>query len=214
MTRIFELSQQSTFQVNNNDSINLSAATAIVDTCSNDLRTLILRAEQSETDQTSQNLPLAPSVLPNCTDNNERTSTEHAQNKSINDEWNELTEEEAMMFEQETLLDFTFVPDTGIRIAPGEGKTPTSLLFDTDVNELSFSHIYCGEMRPIREKVSMAQIAKAEARMHDRRCAEDYYYSLTQYIDMQTRIVLRMQVTCIFASLALRLSCRHEVHAR
>ena len=60
----------------------------------------------------------------------------------------------------------------------------------------------------------MAQIAKAEARMHDRRCAEDYYNSLTQYIDMQTRIVLRMQVTCIFASLALRLSCRHEVHAR
>ncbi|KAI5726156.1 hypothetical protein M8J77_024597 [Diaphorina citri] len=87
--------------------------------------------------------------------------------------WNELTEEEERLAEHETLLDEVNLvsADSGIRIAPGENRIPTSLLFDHHVEELSFPTIYWGEERKITSNVSMVQIAKAEARMFDRRCS-------------------------------------------
>ncbi|KAI5693521.1 hypothetical protein M8J75_000652 [Diaphorina citri] len=87
--------------------------------------------------------------------------------------WNELTEEEERLAEHETLLDEVNLvsADSGIRIAPGENRIPTSLLFDRHVEELSFPTIYWGEERKITSNVSMVQIAKAEARMFDRRCS-------------------------------------------
>uniref|UniRef100_A0A8D8WGM7 ATP-dependent DNA helicase n=2 Tax=Cacopsylla melanoneura TaxID=428564 RepID=A0A8D8WGM7_9HEMI len=87
--------------------------------------------------------------------------------------WNELTEEEEILAEHETLLDEVNLvsADTGIRIAPGENRIPTSLLFDDNVEELSFPTIYWGEERKITSNVSIVQIAKAEARMFDRRCS-------------------------------------------
>ena len=86
------------------------------------------------------------------------------------DAWGEETEEERQIMElQETLLDDIILPDTGVRIAPGEGRVPLSLLFDEDVEELSFPTIYAGQLR--QSRVSLSQRIKAEARMHDRRCA-------------------------------------------
>ncbi|KAK3930116.1 ATP-dependent DNA helicase pfh1, partial [Frankliniella fusca] len=89
--------------------------------------------------------------------------------------WEDVNEEEDMMADQETLLDDVEIisPDTGISIAPGENRAPTSLLFDRHVEELSFPTIYCGQARNVPSSVSITQIAKAEARMFDRRCARN-----------------------------------------
>ncbi|KAK3922268.1 ATP-dependent DNA helicase RRM3 [Frankliniella fusca] len=87
--------------------------------------------------------------------------------------WEDVNEEDEMLADQETLLDDVDIisPDTGISIAPGENRMPTSLLFDKHVEELSFPTIYCGLARNVASSVSVTQIAKAEARMFDRRCA-------------------------------------------
>ncbi|KAK3908586.1 ATP-dependent DNA helicase RRM3 [Frankliniella fusca] len=87
--------------------------------------------------------------------------------------WEDVNEEDEMLADQETLLDDVDIisPDTGISIAPGENRMPTSLLFDKHVEELSFPTIYCGLARNVASSVSITQIAKAEARMFDRRCA-------------------------------------------
>ncbi|KAK3908564.1 Capsid protein [Frankliniella fusca] len=87
--------------------------------------------------------------------------------------WEDVNEEDEILADQETLLDDVDIisPDTGISIALGENRVPTSLLFDKHAEELSFPTIYCGLARNVASSVSIMQIAKAEARMLDRRCA-------------------------------------------
>ena len=83
--------------------------------------------------------------------------------------WNELNEEEIVLAEQESLLDDIAIPeqDTGIRIAPGENRIPTSILFDEDIEELAFPTISGGVIRNVRGRVSMADLAKVEGRLFD-----------------------------------------------
>ncbi|KAK3911651.1 Retrovirus-related Pol polyprotein from transposon TNT 1-94 [Frankliniella fusca] len=71
----------------------------------------------------------------------------------------------------ETLLTGGFVADSGIKMAPGEGNTPLSLTLDEDNDVLAFPTIYAGKPRLFKVKYSPVDIAKAEARHHDRRVA-------------------------------------------
>ena len=59
----------------------------------------------------------------------------------------------------------------GIRIAPGEGKTPVALHNDLNAEEMSFPTIYAGKKRKFKTgvKVSYTDIAKSELRRYDRR---------------------------------------------
>ncbi|KAK3926616.1 Serine/threonine-protein phosphatase 2B catalytic subunit beta isoform [Frankliniella fusca] len=73
--------------------------------------------------------------------------------------WEDVNEEEDMMADQETLLDDVEIisADTGISIAPGENRAPTSLLFDRHVEELSFPTIYCGQARNVPSSTAAPQ---------------------------------------------------------
>ncbi|KAK3931276.1 Xylosyltransferase 1 [Frankliniella fusca] len=75
------------------------------------------------------------------------------------------------MDQQETLLTGGFVADSGIKIAPGEGNVPLSLTLDEDNDVLSFPSVYAGKPRVFKVNYSPVDIAKAEARHHDRRVA-------------------------------------------
>ena len=87
------------------------------------------------------------------------------------DEWEELPNNDDMLHipNEETLLLDDFM---GIKFAPGENRRPISILMDDDLEELAFPTIYCGQRRNLKVKLSLVQIAKSEARMYDRRCAQ------------------------------------------
>jgi len=55
-------------------------------------------------------------------------------------------------------------------MAPGEGTAPIPLL-DDDLDVLALPSVYGGEQRGFKVWYSPVDIAKAEARMHDRRVA-------------------------------------------
>ncbi|KAK3916751.1 Forkhead box protein O4 [Frankliniella fusca] len=74
-----------------------------------------------------------------------------------------------LMDQQETLLTSGFVADSGIKIAPGEGNMPLSLTFDEDMDVLAFPTVYGGKQRIFKVKYTPVEMAKAEARSHDRR---------------------------------------------
>ncbi|KAE8747057.1 hypothetical protein FOCC_FOCC006195 [Frankliniella occidentalis] len=84
---------------------------------------------------------------------------------------NEVSEIDDLMDHQETLLTGGFIADSGIRMAPGEGQIPLSLTLDKDNDVLAFPTIYGGKPRTFKVQYSPVDIAKAEARHHDRRVA-------------------------------------------
>ncbi|KAK3920767.1 Protein split ends [Frankliniella fusca] len=73
--------------------------------------------------------------------------------------------------QQETLLTSGFVADSGVKIAPGEGNMPLSLTLDEDMDVLAFPTVYGGKQRIFKVKYTPVEMAKAEARHHDRRVA-------------------------------------------
>ncbi|KAK3915864.1 putative HTH-type transcriptional regulator YuaB, partial [Frankliniella fusca] len=81
------------------------------------------------------------------------------------DETDDLTDQ------QETLLTSGFVADSGVKIAPGEGNMPLSLTLDEDMDVLAFPTVYGGKQRIFKVKYTPVEMAKAEARHHDRRVA-------------------------------------------
>ncbi|KAK3912467.1 ATP-dependent DNA helicase [Frankliniella fusca] len=81
------------------------------------------------------------------------------------DEIDDLTDQ------QETLLTSGFVADSGVKIAPGEGNMPLSLTLDEDMDVLAFPTVYGGKQRIFKVKYTPVEMAKAEARHHDRRVA-------------------------------------------
>jgi hypothetical protein len=62
-----------------------------------------------------------------------------------------------------------------IEMAPGENKIPLSLIRDEFCEELAYPKIYCGSARQVNKslKIPYSDIAKAELRNYDRRCAQD-----------------------------------------
>jgi len=59
----------------------------------------------------------------------------------------------------------------GLRIAPGEGKTPIPFFMGPKAEEMSFPTIYCGVVRefPPVLKIPYTDVAKSEIRRYDRR---------------------------------------------
>jgi hypothetical protein len=107
---------------------------------------------------------------------------EFIENITINDQnsdsENEDAEIEKEMQKQESMVMPDILPDhiakdTGITIAPGEGKTPISLLRDDDADVLSFPTIYCGKPREFKVPLKDAELKKCEIRNHDRRAAKN-----------------------------------------
>ncbi|KAK3933015.1 Amiloride-sensitive sodium channel subunit alpha, partial [Frankliniella fusca] len=83
-----------------------------------------------------------------------------------------MTDEiDELMDQQETLLTSGFVADSGVKIAPGEGNMPLSLTLDEDMDVLAFPTVYGGKQRIFKVKYTPVEMAKAEARHHDRRVA-------------------------------------------
>ncbi|XP_044742323.1 uncharacterized protein LOC123304800, partial [Chrysoperla carnea] len=82
---------------------------------------------------------------------------------------------------QETLLDNEFVEN--IVLAPGEGRRPCDMIFDSHSEELSFPSIYCGIPRNPSVPLTYSKIARSEIRRFDRRCAttEKIFYTYKKY---------------------------------
>ncbi|KAF7987983.1 hypothetical protein HCN44_004799 [Aphidius gifuensis] len=68
-----------------------------------------------------------------------------------------------------------FNPDCSYAIAPEENRTPKSLIFDNDADELSFPQIYYGQKRvsSTKKQPSTYKIANSEIRRFDRRGASN-----------------------------------------
>lgn len=68
-----------------------------------------------------------------------------------------------------------FNPDCSYAIAPGENRTPKSLIFNDDAEELSFPQIYYGQKRVFttKKQPSTYKIAKSKIRRFDRRGASN-----------------------------------------
>lgn len=81
-------------------------------------------------------------------------------------------EDEPSNFAEHSLIfDDSDTSTMGIKIAPGEGKTPIPLYKDLHVEELSFPKIYCGQARKFDQgfRVTYTDIVKSALRMYDRR---------------------------------------------
>ncbi|KAJ1519105.1 hypothetical protein ONE63_011346 [Megalurothrips usitatus] len=103
--------------------------------------------------------------------NNQEEDVNENTNPETGTAANESTEDDDRLHHQDTLLTAGFLPETGIILAPGEGKTPISLLNDSDLDALAFPTVYGGYQRKFKVPYTESDIAKAEARMHDRRAA-------------------------------------------
>ena len=80
-------------------------------------------------------------------------------------------DEQDALEHQDTLITSGYIGSNGLKIAPSEGQTPVSILMDDDLDILAFPCVYAGKQRKFEVKYNAVQIAKAEARMHDRRVA-------------------------------------------
>ncbi|KAK3921579.1 ATP-dependent DNA helicase pfh1 [Frankliniella fusca] len=91
---------------------------------------------------------------------------------------NESEDSNIQMQEQESMIIPENIPDhltqdTGIKIAPGEGKNPISLLRDEDVDILTYPTIYAGKSRQFKFPLKDAELRKFELKSYDRRAANN-----------------------------------------
>lgn len=85
-----------------------------------------------------------------------------------NDISEQIPIDESLVAQQQTLM---WNDEMYLRIAPGEGNVPVSLLFDEHAEELSFPQIYLGQFRTFRDGVNVTSfmMATSELRRSDRR---------------------------------------------
>ena len=106
--------------------------------------------------------------------------------------------EEVIPGSEETLIMPSSILD-GILYAPGENKTPISLLLDTDAELLSFPKIYCGQPRNLRSgiKLTHMDIVKSEVRRDDRRACTPthllYAYKMLQIESIASAISISLR---------------------
>ena len=88
--------------------------------------------------------------------------------------------------------------DLVVKIAPGEGNVPMSILIDQHAEILSFPSIYGGQPRTIPEDVrlTMGDIAKSEARRHDQRATRPTKI-LYSYVRLRTSRILEDIQICL-----------------
>ncbi|KAK3926169.1 Integrin alpha-PS5 [Frankliniella fusca] len=106
--------------------------------------------------------------------------TDSVSSSNEDDPIQQAVDEDDLTDQQETLLTSGFVADSGIKIAPGEGNMPLSLTLDEDMDVLAFPSVYGGKQRIFKVKYTPVEIAKAEARSHDRRVATNIPKKLIQ----------------------------------
>ncbi|KAK3931415.1 Nuclear receptor corepressor 1, partial [Frankliniella fusca] len=116
------------------------------------------------------NITLNESWLQQFHDETHNT-TDLISTSNIEDSTKQADEIDDLMDQQETLLTSGFVADSGVKIAPGEGNMPLSLTLDEDMDVLAFPTVYGGKQRIFKVKYTPVEMAKAEARHHDRRVA-------------------------------------------
>ncbi|KAK3926549.1 Secretory phospholipase A2 receptor [Frankliniella fusca] len=91
---------------------------------------------------------------------------------------NESVDSNTHMQEQESMIIPENIPDhltqnTGIKMAPGEGKVPISFLKDEDVDVLTYPTIYGGKPRQFKYSLKDAEMRKFELKSFDRRAANN-----------------------------------------
>ncbi|XP_072142204.1 uncharacterized protein [Dermacentor andersoni] len=99
----------------------------------------------------------------------------------------------AMSLGQQTLI----IDDSNVLVvAPGEGITPVSIVYDQHGEELSFPQIYLGEPRNISpdSKPSVCTMASSECRRTDRRGATAYHVLYMAAKVMRTRVASSVNV--------------------
>lgn len=82
-----------------------------------------------------------------------------------------INEEDLMTEKQETLIDDQMT----IIIAPGEGQTPLSLIYDENLEEMAFIKVHCGQKRKFKVTLSHSDIIKSEITRYDRRAIRSDY---------------------------------------
>jgi Helitron helicase-like domain at N-terminus len=115
-------------------------------------------------------LPETPTVLADDTKQTEDDVKNSESETSSEDDVNVPLQldhgiQESMLLPEEEIMNMV------LRIAPGEGKRPLSLVYDDNAEELSFPRIYAGIKRQFKAgvKVSYTDIVKSEVRRYDRR---------------------------------------------
>ncbi|KAK3907366.1 putative membrane protein P31B10.04 [Frankliniella fusca] len=117
------------------------------------------------------NITLNESWLQQFHDETNNSANDSISSSNTNDSTEQADEIDELMDQQETLLTSGFVADSGVKIAPGEGNMPLSLTLDEDMDVLAFPTVYGGKQRIFKVKYTPVEMAKAEARHHDRRVA-------------------------------------------
>lgn len=127
-------------------------------------------------------------VVTNC------ASIEEGELEKI-DEINDIEETEVNA--QPTLMTTNFLPDygknddpstdQGLSIAPGEGKSPLSLLFDEDAEELACPKTYVGQKIVINSGVRTAERNKALMRLKGRRICKNIHAKMMKFCKERIR---------------------------
>lgn len=86
--------------------------------------------------------------------------------------------------------------DITIRLAPGEGRIPISILKDKDSDFLSFPKVYYGQKLEGSESISYSSLTKSVARRFDRRAA--MRPDLVLYMDRKVLLTKRVQILIPF----------------
>ncbi|KAK3908159.1 Integrin alpha-PS5, partial [Frankliniella fusca] len=117
------------------------------------------------------NITLNESWLQQFHDETNNSATDLISTSNTDESIEQADETDDLTDQQETLLTSGFVADSGVKIAPGEGNMPLSLTLDEDMDVLAFPTVYGGKQRIFKVKYTPVEMAKAEARHHDRRVA-------------------------------------------
>ena len=121
---------------------------------------------------------------PDTSDDNDMEDTENG-NKGI-------SEEDIPVGGAETL----YTGFEGIRMAPGDGVIPLSLLTDEDNEALAFPTIFCGEglhPKSYENPVTYGNYCKALLRHHDRRACAQTFFSTWTLKDFLRHLLPRFQ---------------------
>ena len=79
------------------------------------------------------------------------------------------------------------VQDTCVKVAPGEGEIPKSMLSDTDYDILAYPTVYCGAKRKFKAPLTPSQILKSDLRKYDRRGATNVPWLFTEFVESRLR---------------------------
>ena len=119
-------------------------------------------------------------VLPQNTFVSEEDINEISEDSSFDIEENEVLQQPTLMVDDD-------LPDSGLCVAPGEGKTPLSLMFDYDAEELACPKTYVGQKIVINSGVSESEKNKALMRLRGRRLCKNVNAKMMKFCKQRIR---------------------------